>query len=275
MTKIVVPPIKSQGIKTKLVPHIIELAPKTNGRWVEPFLGTGVVAFNCGYENFLLNDINPHIINFYEGIKNGTINSDCVRSYLNIEGEKLKSLGNEQYLEIRRRFNDNFSPYDFLFLSRAGFNGMIRFNSKGKWNIPFCKKPDRFSKAYTTKIVNQVDNVSKLINNDWTFTCHDFKETLLSVKSNDMVYLDPPYTGRYVDYYNGWSEKNEDELFEILKSAKYKFILSTWHSNQHRKNSLLDRYSQLFNVKTISHFYHVGASTNNRSEMLEALIYNF
>ena len=29
--KVVVPPIKSKGIKTKLVPWIMDLAPKTNG----------------------------------------------------------------------------------------------------------------------------------------------------------------------------------------------------------------------------------------------------
>ena len=44
--KVIVPPIKSQGIKTKLVPWIMELAPKVSGKWIEPFLGTGVVAFN-------------------------------------------------------------------------------------------------------------------------------------------------------------------------------------------------------------------------------------
>ncbi len=65
----IVPPIKSQGIKTKLVPWIMDLAPKVNGKWVEPFLGTGVVAFNCGYKNTILNDTNPHIISFYKGVQ--------------------------------------------------------------------------------------------------------------------------------------------------------------------------------------------------------------
>ena len=48
--KVAIPPIKSQGIKSKLVPWIMQIAPKTNGRWIEPFLGTGVVAFNSGYK---------------------------------------------------------------------------------------------------------------------------------------------------------------------------------------------------------------------------------
>lgn len=36
--KIIVPPIKSHGIKTKLVPWIMDVAPKVSGRWVEPFV---------------------------------------------------------------------------------------------------------------------------------------------------------------------------------------------------------------------------------------------
>ena len=67
--RVVVPPIKSQGIKTKLVPWIFDLAPKNYDRWIEPFLGTGVVAFNSGAKKAILNDSNPHIINFYKGIQ--------------------------------------------------------------------------------------------------------------------------------------------------------------------------------------------------------------
>jgi DNA adenine methylase len=143
--KVIVPPIKSQGIKTKLVPWIMELAPKVSGKWIEPFLGTGVVAFNSGYKKAILNDTNPHIINFYKGIQDKTITAPLMKQYLEREGEllsKAENNGYEHYLKVRTRFNSGeFSPYDFIFLSRAGFNGMMRFGSKGNWNIPFCKKP--------------------------------------------------------------------------------------------------------------------------------------
>ena len=53
----------------------MDLAPKVEGRWIEPFLGTGVVAFNSGYKKAILNDTNPHIINFYKGIQNKEISA--------------------------------------------------------------------------------------------------------------------------------------------------------------------------------------------------------
>ena len=71
--RVIIPPIKSQGIKTKLVPWIQALVPAVRGRWIEPFLGTGVVAFNSGFREALLSDINPHVIRFYKGVKNHEI----------------------------------------------------------------------------------------------------------------------------------------------------------------------------------------------------------
>lgn len=85
--RVIVPPIKSQGIKTKLVPWIMEIAPKVSGKWIEPFLGTGVVAFNSGYKQAILNDTNPHIINFYKGIQDKTITAPLIKQYLEKEGE--------------------------------------------------------------------------------------------------------------------------------------------------------------------------------------------
>jgi DNA adenine methylase len=278
MNKIIIPPIKSQGIKTKLVPWISALVPNRIDRWIEPFMGTGVVAFNAIAESFLLSDINPHLINFYNGIKGNTITPLIVKQYLESEGAKLQLAeddGYEHYKYIRNRFNENFDPLDFLFLSRAGFNGMIRFNGKGKWNIPFCKKPERFSKAYITKIVNQVAKVSQLIGDNWIFVNKDFREIIASAKEGDFIYCDPPYHGRYVDYYNGWTDDDEHDLYELLLNTKAQFVLSTWHHNDYRENGMIQKYWNSFNMVTKDHFYHSGAKIENRNSVVEALVFNF
>ena len=52
--KVLVPPIKCQGIKTKIVPFIKEhVVRDENGTWIEPFVGTGVVAFHIAPQNAL------------------------------------------------------------------------------------------------------------------------------------------------------------------------------------------------------------------------------
>ena len=160
--KVNVPPIKSQGIKTKLVPWIRSIVPEElEGQWIEPFMGTGVVGFNIAPNHAVMCDTNPHLIDFYNSIKIGEITPETVRKYLNEEGSLLLEKGDKHYYALRERFNEKRQPLDFLFLNRSGFNGMIRFNRKGGLNIPFCKKPNRFAQAYVTKIVNKVGNKSQ------------------------------------------------------------------------------------------------------------------
>ncbi|GAB3048251.1 DNA adenine methylase [Spirosoma pulveris] len=278
--KIIVPPIKSQGIKTKLVPWIMDLAPKSNGRWIEPFLGTGVVAFNAGYKKAILNDTNPHIINFYKQVQDGSITAPLMKQYLEQEGEILSKAGDDgydHYRLVKTRFNKEFSPYDFIFLSRAGFNGMMRFNKKGFWNIPFCKKPDRFAQAYVTKITNQVDKISRIIQPEpsWQFCNKSFADIIPLAEKGDIIYCDPPYYGRYVDYYNGWKEEDEELLFNLLSQTEAKFIVSTWHHNNWRENEMITKFWNKFNIVTKDHFYHSGAKVENRQTVVEALICNF
>jgi DNA adenine methylase len=279
--KVIVPPVKSQGIKTKLVPWIKDIAPKVSGQWIEPFLGTGVVAFNAGYKRAILNDTNPHIINFYKSVQAQKITPLLMKHYLQEEGEKLRNAENngyDHYLAVRSRFNSGeYSPFDFIFLSRAGFNGMMRFGSKGNWNIPFCKKPDRFAQAYITKIVNQLNAVSQVIQPepDWIFYNKPFTEIIPLAAENDLIYCDPPYFGRHVDYYNGWSEQDEEQLFNLLSNTKAKFILSTWHHNDWRENEMIKKYWDRFNIVTKDHFYHNGGNIENRREVVEALVCNF
>ena len=152
---------------------------------------------------------------------------------------------------------------------------MIRFNKSGKFNVPFGHKPNRFSKSYITKICNQIDYISQALKIlDWTFICQDFNITIKKAKNNDVIYCDPPYLGRHVDYFDSWDAQNEMVLFDYLSSFKGKYILSTWHSNKYRKNEELNKFD-IKNVLTKEHFYHVGASEKNRNSMTEALILNY
>lgn len=146
--RIIVPPIKCQGIKTKIVPYIKQLVRRDpDGLWIEPFVGTGSVPFNVRPNRAVLTDKNQYIIAFYQAIQQGSIDGKLVRDFLEYHGEMLRRDGKEYYLQMRSDFNMNGDPLYFLFLNRSDFNGMIRFNKKGEFNVPFCQKPNRFAKA--------------------------------------------------------------------------------------------------------------------------------
>ncbi len=236
------------------------------------------MGFNSGFKSAILSDINPHIIKFYRMIQSNEITSISARSYLEKEGELLRNAkdnGYEHYKTVKIRFNEGFDRLDFIFLSRAGFNGMIRFNKKGEWNIPFCKKPERFSPSYITKICNQIKQVSSVMTDNWHFSNLSFEKIIKQAEKDDFIYSDPPYFGRYVDYYNGWTIKDEENLFELLSETKAKFILSTWHHNDYRENDMINRFWKHFNIATYDHFYHNGGNLENRRSVVEALVYNF
>ena len=276
--KIHVPRIKIQGIKTKLVPLIKDnIIMDKEMLWVEPFMGSGVVGFNIRPQQAIFADTNPHIINFYNNIKQKNIDSYIVRNFLESEGDKLEKGDDEYYYEVRERFNKNHSSLDFLFLNRSCFNGMIRFNKNYKFNVPYGHKPQRFSKAYITKIVNQVKYVEQMLCiSDWNFICQSFDNTINSIQEERaFIYCDPPYIGRNVDYYDSWSEDEETKLKKMLISNNNYFMLSTWDHNKYRKNEYVDTLWGFCKKINKEHFYYVGANENNRNSIVEALLINY
>jgi len=88
--KPLIPPIKCQGIKTKLVRFILENVQWQGcGRWIEPFLGSGVVMFSVQPKRAIANDINPHLIAFYQKLYDGSLTAGMVNEHLRHEGSLL------------------------------------------------------------------------------------------------------------------------------------------------------------------------------------------
>ncbi len=276
-SEVFVPPIKIQGIKTKLVPLIKKnIVIDSSTIWIEPFMGSGVVGFNVEPSKAIFSDTNPHIIAFYNQIKSNIITPHAVRAFLEHEGKLLAQGDAAYYYTVRKRFNTEHNPLDFLFLNRACFNGMIRFNRSFEFNVPYGHKPQRFSKTYITKIVNQVAYVSYLIrNSSWSFICQSFEDTIAMASNNSFIYCDPPYIGRHVDYYDSWDEKAEIALHKTLIESKARFMVSTWDHNSFRQNKYIRSVWHDCNIITYDHFYHIGAKEKNRNPIVEALLTNY
>lgn len=273
-----VPPIKIQGIKTKLVPFIAaSIYWDDNGTYFEPFMGSGVVGFNLQPKKAIFSDTNPYIIQFYKDLQNKIITPAIVREFLEEETLKLMATPadkNSYYYEVRERFNKTHTSLDFLFLQRSNFNGMIRFNNQGKYNVPFGRKPERFKKALITKIVNQVAWAQDLIvNHDWDFLCIPFEEAFSMMKPKDFTYLDPPYIDRYDGYYDAWREDYAVLLSKLAQSGPAKYAFSMWYKNKYRENEHIKLWSH-GKLLTTEHFYHIGAKESNRNPMIEVLVVN-
>lgn len=282
-------PLKIQGKKTKLISkiqeisqHLIEENPKID-TWVEPFLGSGVVAFNVPdtIKNVICGDMNPNIIKFYEGIKNNTITEEKIRNVLGEYGNKLENSegdGSAYYLQIRDKFNKERDSLDFLFLSRTAFNGMMRFNSKGEWNLPFCKVKSRLNEKNINELCDRINGIkSRLESKNYSFHHCNYVNTINLCHSNSIVYCDPPYYGLYTSYLkDGWDENDERALFELLthNDKDIKFIYSNWQNDGLKDNPMIDTLWNGYPIEYINHKYGVGAKASSRRDVIEVLIHN-
>ena len=192
------PPLKWAGGKRWQLPHLRRLwTPHQNRRLVEPFCGGLPVALGLRPRRALLNDTNPHLIHFYRRVRRG------LRNDLALENDETA------FYECRERFNRliDESRADtaeaallFYYLNRTGYNGLCRFNQRGRFNVPFGR--------YTTiNYVPDFDTYTDVFSR-WTFTSTDFAE--VAVEPDDIVYADRPYDVPFTQYSKGgfdWGEQ--------------------------------------------------------------------
>jgi DNA adenine methylase len=192
------PPLKWAGGKRWQLPHLRLLwAHHRSRRLVEPFCGGLAVTLGLGPRRALLNDINPHVINFYRWLKRGL--------FIKIRMKNDKTL----YYKHRERFNELLAKGQagtqeaaalFYYLNRTGYNGLCRFNRQGGFNVPF----GRYAKITYVRDFTEY----RVIFKEWEFTNTHFEK--IPLEAEDFVYADPPYDVEFTQYAQegfGWDEQ--------------------------------------------------------------------
>lgn len=197
------PFLKWAGGKYRLLPEILPLISaqiKSNKKvntLIEPFVGAGSVFLNSDFDNYILADINPDLINLFNQIKSHS-SQYLVAARQLFEANNANSA--EFYYDIRMKFNQSEDPFwrsvYFLYLNRFGYNGLCRYNRKHKYNVPF----GRYIKIYfpEKEILLFAEKAQKA-----QFICADFSEIFSLVDKNCIVYCDPPYApfdGGYINF---------------------------------------------------------------------------
>ncbi|HGY3698892.1 TPA: Dam family site-specific DNA-(adenine-N6)-methyltransferase [Citrobacter freundii] len=180
------PFLKWAGGKYSLLPELDRLIPEGK-RLVEPFVGGGSVFLNSEkHESFLLADVNADLINLYQMLE---VDHVRVCSLAKILFERANS--EEAYKDLRDEFNNQrmCAPERaaaFLFLNRHCFNGLIRYNRDGFFNVGWGK----YEAPYFPEIEIKA---FKLKSHKCVFMNADYRRTLALAGENDVVYCDPPY----------------------------------------------------------------------------------
>jgi DNA adenine methylase len=190
-TEAVRPPLKWAGGKRWQVPYVRAYWERdTNRRLVEPFCGGLAVTLGLLPATALLNDINPHVINFYRWLKRGLV---ITVPMANVQ---------RKFYAHRKRFNKLLleglrdtadAAALFYYLNRTGYNGLCRFNNRGEFNVPFGR--------YKTINYRRDFLPYKRVFATWEFTNTDFEQ--IPLRSDDFVYADPPYDVEFTAYSQG------------------------------------------------------------------------
>ncbi|EMG9441063.1 Dam family site-specific DNA-(adenine-N6)-methyltransferase [Escherichia coli] len=212
------PFLKWAGGKYSLLPELDRLIP-AGKRLVEPFVGGGSVFLNSDkHERFLLADVNADLINLYQmlAVVPESVIYEAMKSFRHLNDA-------ENYTVIREAFNaQRLDAVEraaaFLYLNRHCFNGLIRYNLDGFFNVGFGKYkapyfPEEEIKAFKRKAHACV------------FMNAGFRRTLALAGDGDVVYCDPPYeplpgTAGFTNYAaGGFSWDSQVELAESCVAA--------------------------------------------------------
>ncbi len=257
-----VPFVKWVGGKRQLLTELASYYPKKFNRYFEPFIGGGANLLNLLPKKATVNDFNEELINAWQVVR------EQPEKLISLVSEHVDNDSKEYYLDIRLADRDGrlskMSAVEraarFIYLNKAGFNGLWRVNSKGQNNVPY---------GAHKKVNIPIDAIRNdheyLVTHDVEILQGDYKVVVASAQENDFVYFDPPYipvnqTAAFTSYTkDGFGLAQQEELRDLairLADRGVKVMLS---------NSDVPLIEQLYTDRQF-HIHHVQARRSVNSK---------
>ena len=203
------------GDKYKLMPQLKRMMPEDIGQYIEPFVGGGSSFLNSKGFKYVLNDIDPYVVELHRQIgayawKQEELFGKLFEimdhyklscSYRNIcVPDELKKIyvktyyskyNKEAYIRMRRDFNAGKDDFLRLYLLLIyGFNHMIRFNGRGEFNLPVGNVD--FNHNVYQALVDYLEFVRGHKLEFYSMDYISFLETI-TFEEDSYIFLDPPY----------------------------------------------------------------------------------
>jgi len=200
------PLLKWAGGKARLAPRIADaLGGPCTGTYYEPFVGSGAVFLHLRAQGragrAVLSDANGKLIEVHRAVRDDV--RGVYKALNDLPGEQWR----DRYYEVRERYNEgpwegNEHAARFLWLNRAGYNGLYRENRSGRFNVPV----GRYTRLSLPSF-EHFETVSGMLKSV-EIRCADFGEVMGEAGPDDQVYCDPPYvplsaTACFTGYHRG------------------------------------------------------------------------
>lgn len=257
-------PLNYTGGKYKLLPQILPYFPVNINTFVDLFCGGCNVGINVVANNYRYNDVSEPLISLFSLMKKMSADDFItnVNRIINIYGlsdvkvngydfygcnsaDGLSAFNRAPYMKLRDDFNSQTKHDDDYYIKLYvlivfAFNNQIRFNRNGDFNLPPGKRD------FNQRMHDKLEAFIQAIHNQNTmFTNCDFYTMDFSdLKSDDFVYVDPPYLITCASYneQDGWNEERENQLLLLLdklSSRGIRFALSNVLESKGKTNEIL------------------------------------
>jgi DNA adenine methylase len=210
------PILKWVGSKRWISNRIVSIAqPYLKKTYIEPFAGGASVFFDLQPKSAILSDTIYPLILTYQYLQTNCMD---IKDYLVAMQQSADDKA--MYESARSRFNNlvsnaQWSPEVaalFIYLNRAGFNGLWRQNLDGEYNVPFGNNKNIHLPSFA-HLIQASRTLQKAI-------IHHLHEPLsvLNIISNahsgDVIFADPPYYKTF----NGYDgiDLNPSEFQQLL-----------------------------------------------------------
>lgn len=256
-------PISYYGGKQKLASRIISLIPR-HTLYCEPFIGGAAIFFaKRPSEIEVINDTNGELINFYRTVK---------EDFSALEAEIITSLHSRDLHRKASLIYNNPDMFDRVkrawavwILSTQSFAGIL----DGTWGFDL-------SKNTTTKKINTKRHGFTRTFAQRLQRCQlECADALYVIASRDtqesFFYCDPPYFNSDLGHYDGYTEKDYEDLLNLLSGIKGKFLLSSYPS------PILKRFTKKYGWQkwSINQKISVNAKAGNQKTKTEVLVANY
>lgn len=261
------PFLRWAGSKQRLLPQILPYVPARFNTYHEPFLGSGALFFLLEPKKAMLSDACEPLIQTYKTV--ATSPMDICEELTTFD-----VLDRDQYYEVRAE-----SPSDeiraaarFIYLNRAGWNGLYRVNNKGQFNVPYGK-PKSANIIESSLVLSCSGALSEP---GVTIRNSDFGEVGRAARSGDFVYFDPPYvTGHnnngFIDYNeNLFSWADQVRLSQLAAQLQARGVHVVVSNALHASITVL---YPTFNVAEITRRSTLAGNTSARKQVTEAVFY--
>lgn len=252
------PIIKWSGGKKDEIKQFENHIPTDYDTYIEPFIGGGSVFFHISPKKAVISDVHEELIYFYQAIKRGESNE----IYKFMEENKNDE---ETYYYIRDKLEtpENLDKAKrFYYQRKTCFRGMLRYNKKGKFNIPYgkyknCNYEDLLNKDYED-LLSRTEILKA-----------GFEEIFKSEEYNkkeNFMFLDPPYDSEFTDYgYCNFGKEEHKKLFECFKNTNIRCLMIIGKTDfivDLYKDYIVDEYDKNYRFKI--HSNRVGKEINTK-----------